>query len=50
VDGNTLDFVNRTITDPSGTPDVGAFEFGSTQDACLPPRSPVEVVITPLNP
>jgi parallel beta-helix repeat protein len=26
----TLDFLNRTIPDPSGKPDVGAFELGST--------------------
>ena len=40
IDGNTLDFLNRTITDPSGLADVGAFEFGSSQETCLPSRSP----------
>jgi hypothetical protein len=40
VPDNTLDYSNRTIPDPGGQPDIGAFELGSTQDACLPPRLP----------
>ena len=34
----TLDYLNRTIPDPSGEPDIGAFEYGSTQ--VTPPPTP----------
>jgi hypothetical protein len=37
---NTLDYLTRPIPDPDGSADIGAFEFGSTQGACLPPRLP----------
>jgi hypothetical protein len=40
IENNTLDFMNRTIPDPSGLADIGAYEFGSPQEACLPSRSP----------
>lgn len=40
IPGNTLDFMNNTITDPSGQADIGAFEYGSGSAECLPPRSP----------
>jgi MYXO-CTERM domain-containing protein len=36
VPTHTLDFLNRTVPDPSGMTDIGAFEYGSTQGAELP--------------
>jgi hypothetical protein len=36
VSGHTLDYLNRTVPDPSGTTDIGAFEYGSAQGAELP--------------
>jgi len=41
VPGGTLDFLNRTIPAPGGTVDVGAYEYGATQEVCLPSRSPL---------
>lgn len=43
VAGNNLDFINRIVADPSGLPDVGAFEHGSSRLGCIPSRSPVKV-------
>jgi hypothetical protein len=40
IEGNILDFMNRTIPDPSGATDIGAYEFDSVQETCLPSRSP----------
>ncbi len=36
IPNNTLDFMNRTVPDPSGRPDIGAFERGGTSSSCLP--------------
>jgi hypothetical protein len=36
VSGHPLDFLNRTVPDPSGATDIGAFEYGSAQGAELP--------------
>jgi hypothetical protein len=41
ITGGALDFLNRTIPDSGGTADIGAFEFGSSQEVCLPSRSPL---------
>ena len=41
VPTHTLDFFNRTVPDPSGLTDIGAFEYGSAQGADLPPQSPI---------
>ena len=40
IPGNTLDFMNRRIVDSDGAADIGAFEFGTSQGACLPSRRP----------
>lgn len=32
ISNNTLDFLNRTVPDPSGLTDIGAFEYGATGD------------------
>jgi len=43
VSGNTLDFVHNIVPNPGGITDIGAFEFNSKQEICLPPKSPVKV-------
>jgi hypothetical protein len=42
VPTHTLDYLNRTVPDPSGLTDIGAFEFGSEQGAEVPetPETP----------
>ena len=37
LDDITLDFLNRPVPDPSGRPDIGAFEYNSGQATSTPP-------------
>lgn len=37
---DSLDFVNRSISESNGAPDIGAFEYGAPQEECLHPRMP----------
>ncbi len=41
VPGHNLDFLNRTVPDPGGVTDIGAFEYGSSQGAPIPDTAQV---------
>lgn len=46
IDGNTLDYFNRTR--PAGSaPDLGAMEYGAKQAACLPARATPGIATIP---
>jgi MYXO-CTERM domain-containing protein len=49
VPGHNLDFLNRTVPDPGGVTDIGAFEYGSSQGAPIPDiaQRPDETYTTP---